>query len=88
MKNTFFGFLAFFLLILSENSFVFAQQPTFKIAKLQYEGGGDWYSNKTALPNLINFCRKNLKIKIRGIASFPKIALQYFYFVLFKSAKF
>lgn len=35
-------------------------QPKIKIAKLKYEGGGDWYSNKTALPNLINFCNKNL----------------------------
>src|SRR5882762_6398901 len=27
-----------------------------KIAKLKYGGGGDWYANKTALPNLIKFC--------------------------------
>jgi len=25
------------------------------IAKLKYGGGGDWYANKTALPNLIKF---------------------------------
>lgn len=31
-----------------------------KIAKLKYGGGGDWYANKTALPNLINFCNKEL----------------------------
>ncbi len=31
-----------------------------KIAKLKYNGGGDWYANKTALPNLINFCNKEL----------------------------
>lgn len=31
-----------------------------KIAKLKYDGGGDWYANKTALPNLIAFCNKNL----------------------------
>lgn len=30
------------------------------IAKLKYEGGGDWYSNKTALPNLIDFCNDML----------------------------
>lgn len=35
-----------------------------KIAKLQYDGGGDWYSNKTALPNLINFCNKQLKTNL------------------------
>ena len=31
-----------------------------KIARLKYDGGGDWYSNKTSLPNLIAFCNKNL----------------------------
>lgn len=31
-----------------------------KIAKLKYNGGGDWYANKTALPNLIDFCNQEL----------------------------
>ncbi len=35
-------------------------QSHLKIAKLKYNGGGDWYANKTALPNLIEFCNKNL----------------------------
>jgi hypothetical protein len=35
-----------------------------KIAKLKYNGGGDWYANKTSLPNLISFCRKNLNINL------------------------
>jgi len=35
--------------------------PTYKIAKLKYSGGGDWYANRTALPNLIAFCNANLK---------------------------
>ena len=35
-----------------------------KIAKLKYRGGGDWYANRTALPNLIKFCNTNLKTKI------------------------
>lgn len=41
-----------------------AQQPTLKIAKLRYGGGGDWYANKTSLPNLIKFCNQNLKMNI------------------------
>lgn len=36
------------------------QAPTYKIAKMKYNGGGDWYANRTALPNLINFCNKNI----------------------------
>ncbi len=35
-------------------------QAQLKIAKLKYNGGGDWYANKTALPNLIKFCNKEL----------------------------
>jgi hypothetical protein len=31
-----------------------------KIAKLKYDGGGDWYANKTALPNLIRFANREL----------------------------
>jgi len=31
-----------------------------KIARLKYSGGGDWYANPTALPNLIAFANKNL----------------------------
>ncbi|MFZ9046144.1 MAG: DUF4159 domain-containing protein [Cyclobacteriaceae bacterium] len=35
-----------------------------KIAKLKYGGGGDWYANKTALPNLISFTNRQLKTGI------------------------
>jgi hypothetical protein len=35
-----------------------------KIAKLQYEGGGDWYANPTSVPNLIDFIRKNTTIQL------------------------
>jgi hypothetical protein len=35
-----------------------------KIAKLKYNGGGDWYANKTALPNLIKFCNQELGTNI------------------------
>ena len=34
--------------------------PTYKLAKLKYSGGGDWYANRSALPNLIGFCNKNI----------------------------
>ncbi|MBT8265381.1 MAG: DUF4159 domain-containing protein [Bacteroidia bacterium] len=30
------------------------------IAILKYKGGGDWYSNPTAVPNLIKFCNANI----------------------------
>ena len=36
-----------------------------KIAKLKYNGGGDWYADKTALPNLIKFCNQELGTSIQ-----------------------
>ncbi|MBL7871832.1 MAG: DUF4159 domain-containing protein [Cyclobacteriaceae bacterium] len=41
-------------------------QPTIKIAKLKYNGGGDWYANKTALPNLITFCNQELGMMLNA----------------------
>jgi hypothetical protein len=35
-----------------------------QVAILKYNGGGDWYSNPTALPNLIRFCNDNINTKI------------------------
>lgn len=32
-----------------------------EVAILKYGGGGDWYANPTALPNLINFCNQHLR---------------------------
>ena len=40
-------------------------QSSYQIAILKYGGGGDWYSNPTSLPNLIEFCNQNLKTNIK-----------------------
>ncbi|MBL7859545.1 MAG: DUF4159 domain-containing protein [Cyclobacteriaceae bacterium] len=55
-------FSALFLVLISLSS---QAQNTLKIAKLKYNGGGDWYANKTALPNLIEFCNKELGTAIQ-----------------------
>lgn len=36
-----------------------------QLGLLKYEGGGDWYANPTALPNLADFCNKNLGTSIK-----------------------
>lgn len=54
--------ISFLLFILTHGAF--GQSNSLKIAKLKYNGGGDWYANKTSLPNLISFCNKNLKTNI------------------------
>ena len=38
----------------------FAQE----VAILKYKGGGDWYSNPTALPNLVQYCNANINTAI------------------------
>lgn len=35
------------------------------LAVVKYKGGGDWYGNPTALPNLIKFCNENIKTKMK-----------------------
>ena len=53
-KIVFISSLLFFIQSIS------AQQ----LAVLKYEGGGDWYANPTALPNLIKFCNENIHTNI------------------------
>ncbi len=50
----------FFLLLFNPLLLVYSQE----IAVLKYQGGGDWYSNPTALPNLIEFCNENISTSI------------------------
>ncbi|MDC8004167.1 DUF4159 domain-containing protein [Aureisphaera galaxeae] len=50
MRNYFFLILVFISLC------SYGQQ----VAVLKYGGGGDWYSNPTALPNLIRFCNEQI----------------------------
>ena len=56
MRNTL--FLFFFLVFFGNIS---AQE----IALLQYGGGGDWYANPTALPNLVKYCNQNINTTIK-----------------------
>ncbi len=53
-------FLLFSLIFISTPSELLAQE----VAILKYNGGGDWYSNPTAVPNLIQFTNENCNTKI------------------------
>ena len=44
----------------SELSSLYAQE----VAVLKYQGGGDWYANPTAVPNLIAFCNQRIGTSI------------------------
>ena len=39
-------------------------QNSYQIAVLKYNGGGDWYSNPTSIPNLVSFCNENINTNI------------------------
>jgi hypothetical protein len=38
--------------------------PNLQLAKVKYDGGGDWYANKTALPNLAQYANQKLGTSI------------------------
>jgi hypothetical protein len=43
--------------------------PALQFALLKYDGGGDWYANPSALPNLVRYCNTSLGMTIN-----PEIA--------------
>jgi hypothetical protein len=49
-------FLITLLITAISSSITSAQQ----VAVLKYGGGGDWYGNPTALPNLVAYCNQNI----------------------------
>lgn len=42
----------------------FANLNAQEVAILKYDGGGDWYANPTAIPNLVEFTNQNIKTNI------------------------
>jgi hypothetical protein len=56
MKTSFFlGFLCFTTVIQAQPQI----ESAFRIARLKYNGGGDWYNGPTEEPNLLRFMRQN-----------------------------
>ena len=51
--------ILFLFILISQ--FSIAQQ----VAVLEYGGGGDWYSDPTAVPNLVKFCNSNINTAIQ-----------------------
>lgn len=56
-----FWFICSLFLVVSAGVFAqSARRPALKLGLLKYSGGGDWYANPTALPNLSRFCNEQL----------------------------
>lgn len=52
------------LILVFVMSLTSAQLIAQDVAVLKYKGGGDWYSNPTALPNLVKYCNDNIDTNI------------------------
>lgn len=62
MNSKAFPFLiTVFFLFLGKGS---VQECTFTLARLKYDGGGDWYANPSSLPNLVRETRARTSIDI------------------------
>lgn len=63
--------LSVFILQVSAES---QTSPGFQIARLKYEGGGDWYNDPSAEVNLLNFIKSNTNVKVKAEYTFVDIA--------------
>ncbi|MDP2301035.1 MAG: DUF4159 domain-containing protein [Ignavibacteria bacterium] len=61
-----------FLIIISVTAVV-AQTGEFRITRLKYSGGGDWYNDPSAEVNLLNFIKSNTNLRVKAQYSFVDI---------------
>jgi len=53
------------ILVLLLSGMIYSQpKGDFQIARLKYQGGGDWYNDPSAEVNLLNFIQENTNIKV------------------------
>ena len=50
------------LIIFTLSKLIFAQD--FSIARVHYDGGGDWYGDPSSIPNLLNYVQNNTSIAV------------------------
>ena len=54
-----------FIITTAECSFS-QNEGAFQIARLKYNGGGDWYNGQTEEPNVLDFVKQNSNIKVKA----------------------
>lgn len=63
------------LLLIFFSQVIFSQQEMgFKIARLKYNGGGDWYNDPSAEVNLLKFIAQNTNIKTKPAYEFVELS--------------
>ncbi|MBI1939252.1 MAG: DUF4159 domain-containing protein [Ignavibacteriales bacterium] len=64
-----------FLLLIFFSQVIFSQSESgFKIARLKYNGGGDWYNDPSAEVNLLKFIAQNTNIKTEPAYEFVELS--------------
>ena len=53
-------------IIISLGLFINLTAQSFSIARIHYSGGGDWYSNASSLPNLLNYVKSNTPMSVHN----------------------
>jgi hypothetical protein len=61
----------FLLLFVNLNA---QNEPEFQIARLKYNGGGDWYNDPSAEVNLLRFISQNTNLKVKAEYKFVDIS--------------
>ena len=44
-----------------------------QVGVLQYRGGGDWYANPTAVPNLVRFCNEEMGMELSADVPYVEV---------------
>jgi len=74
MKKNMQKFLITMFIIFSFINIVAQNNENFSIARLKYNGGGDWYNDPSAEVNLLNFVQQNTNIKVDARYQFVEIS--------------
>ena len=68
IKTTLIFLIIFSVEILPQN------EGAFQIARLKYDGGGDWYNDPSGEVNLLNFLKANTNLKVKAEYTFVDIS--------------
>lgn len=67
--------LLFILLFLCNSEKLISQEKSaFKIARVKYSGGGDWYNDQSAEVNLLKFVHENTNINVEPVFFYVDLA--------------
>lgn len=61
-------------LLLTAAQIVSAQSGDFRLTRLKYQGGGDWYNDQSADINLMRFIAENTNLKVKAEYNFADLS--------------